>query len=458
MSHALLYAKSLALLLDEVESAADLTMVRSSLLRVRRFSRSHGVIIELSDGRLIVDDVILTRPVPGLQRLQLAMSAHRVARITIKAGALPRELLKLAMLLVRPRPSERNTLSIFEELRDAGLWSVQCYPVARAATPEQAESYAADVGLDSRTAIGERGNELARSVALALRSNDIGTLASVLGSIVAIESVVTHSELRPAWSAVFETAATREALCALIAALPSCGDAIASAIVVLKRSGDLGAELLLNEFFNGATLDGRRACFDVLIEIGRGTTTLLEMLEHEQWFIVRNAACLLGAFRSRSSEPELTNTLQHADERVRAAVVSALLQLDTASSRAAVRGAIRDSSAEVRRRAVRSFLAEAGTPTSVEKLLAALERETELDVQLEFLYALGTLATPDAVQKLIRLCSIEGRYRPPDFRIAAAEALASARLNAAIPTLRAMLKDPDQHARAAARHLIKAVS
>ena len=79
-------------------------------------------------------------------------------------------------------------------------------------------------------------------------------------------------------------------------------------------------------------------------------------------------------------------------------------------------------------------------------------------MQIEFLYALGTLATPDAVQRLIRLCSIENSNRPTDFRIAAAEALASARLGAAVPMLRMMLNDPDMHARAAARHLIRAVS
>lgn len=458
MPHALLYAKSLSLLLEEVQSGEDMTMVRSGLLRVHRFSRSHGVRISLADARLTIDDTKLTRPISGLQRLQLAMSAHGVAQISISAGALPRELLQLAMLLVRPRATEKDAPGIFEELRDAGLWSVQCYPVARAAACDLGESHAADVGLDSTAAITARGDALAQTATAALRAGDHGTLASVLASIVAIEAAVTHSTLRPAWSAVFERAATRDALQALVAALPKCGDAIASVIVVLKRSGDPGAQLLLDELLTGASLDGRRAYFDALIEIGRGTAKLLEMLEHEQWFIVRNAACLLGAFRSRSSEPELTNALKHGDERVRAAVVSALLLLDTASSRATVRGSIRDSSAEVRRRAVRGFLAEAGTPTSVEKLLAALERETELDVQLEFLYVLGTLATPDAVQKLIRLCSVEGRYRPADFRIAAAEALASARLSAAVPLLRAMLKDPDQHARAAARHLIKAVS
>ena len=205
-------------------------------------------------------------------------------------------------------------------------------------------------------------------------------------------------------------------------------------------------------------MDVRRACFDALAEVRRGTDQLLKMLQHEQWFVVRNAACLLGMMRSKSSEPELTATMSHADARVRAAAVTSLLQLDTPSSRATARGAIRDDSPEVRRRAVRGFLAEPGAFANVDKLLQALERETDLDVQIEFLYALGTLATPDAVQRLIRLCSSDGRQRPTDFRIAAAEALASARLGAAVPMLRAMLKDPDIHARAAARHLIRAVS
>ncbi len=458
MPHALLYAKSLSLLLDEVQSGEDMTMIRSGLLRVHRFSRSHGLSIALADGLLTVDNTKLTRPIVGLQRLQLSMSAHRVSKININAGALPRELLTLAMILVRPRATESAAPGFFEELRDAGLWSVQCVRAAGAAAPELADSHASDVGLDSNGAIAARGAVMSQAAAAALRAGDHRTLASVLGSIVAIEAAVTHAELRAAWTDVFESAATREALQALVTGLPTCGDSTAVAIVALKRSGDLGAQLLLDELLAGTSLDGRRACFDALIEVGRGTAKLLEMLDHEQWFIVRNAACLLGAFRSRSSEPELTNALKHADERVRAAVVSSLLLLDTASSRATVQSAIRDSSAEVRRRAVRGFLAEPGTPTSVEKLLLALERETELDVQLEFLYALGTLATPDAVQKLIRLCSVEGRYRPADFRIAAAEALASARLSAAVPLLRMMLKDPDQHARAAARHLIKAVS
>lgn len=458
MSHSLLFAKSLSLLLEEVQSASDLTMVRSGLLRVRRFSRSHGLTLEMAEGRMAVNGIRLQRPVPGLQRLMLAMTTHGVAQINLGAGAVPRELLKLAMLLARKRPKDASTTSIFEEIRDAGLWYVQCYPVPRASATQLPEMHADDIGLDSTNAIMSRGHAMAQEAAAAVREDDVPRLAAILGAIVTIENAVSHKELRPAWTAVFDQAATRDALRTLVTALPTCGDAIGSAIAVLRRSGDSGADVLIDELLASASLDVRRACFDALIEVRRGTARLLTMLDDEQWFVVRNAALLLGEFGSKTSEPELTAALTHADERVRAAVVTALLQLDTASSRATVRGSIRDDSPEVRRRAVRGFLAEAGTWTNVDKLLQALERETELDVQLEFLYAMGTLATPDAVQKLIRLCSADGRYRPPDFRIAAAEALASARLAAAVPLLRAMLKDPDQHARAAARHLIRAVS
>ena len=457
-AHALLYAKSFSLLLEEVQASSDATMVRSGLLRVRRFSRSHGLTMELVDGRLSVDSISLLRPLPALQRLATAMQTHRVSKITLSAGAVPRELLDVAILLTKRRQSDSDMPSLFEELRNASLWSVRCFPAARTNTPVTAESHAADVALDSTHKITARGQEMARAAAAALHDGDVARLASALASIVAIERAVTSKELRAAWSTVFTETATPQAIRALVNALPACGDAYGACIAAIARSGDVAAEILIDGLLASDSMDVRRECFDALVETRRGTPKLLALLEHEQWFVVRNAACLLGAFQSRSSEPELTAALAHPDERVRAAVVSALLALDTESSRATVRGAIRDSSAEVRRRAVRGFLAEAGSSTHVEKLLNALDRETELDVQLEFLYALGTLATPDAVQKLIRLCAMDGRYRPADFRIAAAEALASARLSAAVPLLRAMLKDPDQHARAAARHLIRAVS
>ncbi len=458
MNHSLLYTKSLALLLEEVASVKDLTTVRSGLMRVRRFSRSHGLVLQWSEGRLSLNEEKLPRPIPALARLTAAMTLHGVAQINLEAGAVPRELLKLAMLLVRKRTGDADVPTIFEEIRDAALWSVQAFPVPRASGPTQGPRHVEDVGLEAPDRLAARTTELRQEASAALQAKDGTALASVLGAITAVETAVTNSSLRVPWSETFDAVATPAALRLLVVSLHSCGDRIGSAMAVLRRSGDAGAEILIEQLSTSDSLDVRRACFDALVELRRGSDSLLKLLAHEHWYVIRNAVCLLGSFGSRSSEPELTDAMSHDDERVRAAVVTALLQLDTPTSRATVRNAIKDPAAEVRRRAVRGFLGDPGATSNVEKLLQALEREHEVDVQVEFLYALGTLASPDAVQRLIRLCSADGKWRPPEFRIAAAEALASARLGASVPLLRAMLKDPDVHARAAARHLIRAVS
>ena len=108
MPLSVLFAKSIATLLEEVQSAADMTMVRSGLLRVRRFSRSHGLTLELSEGSLIVNGEKPQKPDLALRRLVLAMTTHEVGRIILNPGAVPRELLKLAMVLVRPKPQENT--------------------------------------------------------------------------------------------------------------------------------------------------------------------------------------------------------------------------------------------------------------------------------------------------------------------------------------------------------------
>lgn len=458
MAHSILFAKSIALLLEEVETASDLTMVRSGLLRVRRFSRSQGLTLELCEGRLIIDGMPLQKRERALQRIVLGMTTHDVRKIVLGAGAVPRELLKLAMLLVRPKPAHDAESSIFEEIRDASLWFVQVVRVRPDSGSDSETATPVEAQIEEPELIARSIQSIQRDVSAAVTSKHVSSLALALANMVRIEHAIPKREVKSLWAIAFEQSATSDVLRTLVIALPTSGTQINLSLAVLERAGEAGAEVLIEQLLTSESIDVRRACYDALVEVRRGTDRLVKLLEHEQWFVARNAACLLGAFQARTSEPELTATLTHHDERVRAALVTSLLQIDTPSARKAVREMIHDTSAEVRRRAVRSFLTEENTSMNAEKLLQALECETELDVQLEFLYALGTLATPPAVQKLIRLCSTEGKYRPPEFRIATAEALASARLGAAVPLLRVMLKDPDVHARAAARHLIRSVS
>lgn len=448
------------MLVEEVQSVTDLTMVRSGLQRARRYSRSQALRVELSEGKLSIDGVRVLRNPPGLQRLVLAMTTHGVSQLTLSEGATPRELLKLAMLLARPRAGHAGDASLFEELRDAALWSIRALPVPMASAIEgsRGPEHDRDVALAGQLPIAERTRTIAADIAAARKAKDGPVLATTLAALVAVEAAVADPTARAEWEAAFLANATDETLTIIASALPMSGDAVGPAIAVLRRAGDTGTQVMIDLLLQSDSMAVRRACFDALSEIRRGATQVESLLKHEQWFVVRNAACLLGAFRSRASEPELVAALAHGDERVRAAVVTALLELGSESAQASVRGMIRDISPEVRRRAVRGFLGGGGTGANVGKLLQALERETELEVQLEFVYTLGALATTEAVQKLIRLASCEGINRPTEFRIAVAEAVASARLGASIPVLRAMLKDPDEHARAAARHLIRAVS
>lgn len=457
MSQSLLYAKSLSLLLEEIEAASDLTMLRSSLLRVRRFSRSHALAISMHDGQMSINGIRLQRPLPTLRRVTHAMSVHGIGELRLEAGASPRELLELAMMLARDPMRDPGAPALLDALRYASLWCVQAYPVARSAPTSNDAAFVADAAMIKFDDVVERTKVLAEQAASARQAGDAAALAHALATLAAVEAKVPNAELRARWTGAFIAAADSEAVRLIVAALPTCRDTLDISIAALRRVGKAAATILIEQLLTSESMDVRRACFDALCTLRCGTDEIVKLLTHEQWFVVRNATCLLGAFQSRSSEPELTQCLAHTDERVRAAAVTSLLQLDTRASRQTVRGAIRDISPEVRRRAVRAFLAEEGS-ANVDELLQALESETDPDVQLEFLYAMGTLGSSSAVQHLIRFCSPEGRNRSVEFRIAAAEALTSARLGAAVPLLKAMLKDPDLHARAAARHLIKAVS
>ena len=459
MSQSLQYAKAFAVLLEDVQSAASETVLRSGLLRVRRFSRSQGLTVVKEGEGVRLDGTLIPRTPTTLLRLTTAMATHAVARLVIRPGAGARELLQTVLLMARSTRTNTAGATLFDELRELSLWDIKLYPVRSTTDHPESPTHAADVRLDTPGRINLRATDLVQQVHRAAAAKDLPGLVDGLMALQAIERDVEDRGLKALWTAAFDTAATEEAVRVLVAALPRDPDRQQTMFTILRRTGDRGANVIIDILLSAPALDTRRIYFDALVEIRRGVSRLLKLLDHEQWFVVRNAVCLLGEFDSRSSEPELAMKLSHPDARVRAAVVTALLRLNSPTALSTVRSAIRDESAEVRRRAVRGFVTPDGETSIVAAMLQALERETDLDVQTEFLHALGSMATPEAVQKLIRLCSgASSGSRHPDFRIAAAEALTTARTSAAIPFLRTMMKDPDVNARTAARHLIRAVS
>ena len=168
---------------------------------------------------------------------------------------------------------------------------------------------------------------------------------------------------------------------------------------------------------------------------------------------MRNAASLLGEMREPQADGALARLLEHRDERVREAAAAALSRIDTPTARMALQRMLQDRSPHVRLHAAGAF---ASSPAKTATPLAtALEAESDADVQLGIIQALGRLGTPDAVQKLVRAVMPSNlRPRPVTFRIAALEALTAARGHSAMPTLRSLLTDSEPAVRDAAKRLI----
>src|SRR3989475_9449457 len=98
----------------------------------------------------------------------------------------------------------------------------------------------------------------------------------------------------------------------------------AAAVAALQRGGAAGVEVLMDVLAAAPTVGERRAVFDALKHMTEGTDQLVHMLEHSQWFVVRNVAELIGELGMDDAVPALGKCLDHADERVRKAVGLAL--------------------------------------------------------------------------------------------------------------------------------------
>lgn len=196
----------------------------------------------------------------------------------------------------------------------------------------------------------------------------------------------------------------------------------------------------------------RHVYLEVLPRLQAGVPTLVHMLGDTRWFVVRNAADLLGEMRVQSAEPALLPLLQHNDERVRKSVANALINLGTTLGFRKVCEMLQAESPRTRAHAAMA-LASRKDERSTAQLRTVLEDEPDTEVQLALLTALGKIATPAAVEQLIRAAEPKRRLlerKPNSFRIAAIQALAEARTPAALAALGVLKEDKDKEIREAA--------
>ena len=239
---------------------------------------------------------------------------------------------------------------------------------------------------------------------------------------------------------------------AIVQELPHAGDQRDAFIAVLTRAGEDGADALIEQIAAISGQNERRVYFDALLLLQAGVPTLIHMLGDARWFVARNAAELLGEMQAREAEPQLTELLKHTDDRVRRAATSALMRLGTSRAMQAIQDALKDGAPAMRMQAAAALVTRKDVKTAA-TLVRALEEEKDEEVQVAFLLALGKLATPDAVQRLLKAVEPErGLFKKKGtaYRVAAVQGLGEARSPEASEALKALQSDKDEEVREAA--------
>jgi len=293
---------------------------------------------------------------------------------------------------------------------------------------------------------------LGRQLETAMKAKRTTQALTIVAGIIRAEQQVSDASRRRQYSIALKRMYSKSLLEAIaeVANHPTDRD---DALLVLRRAGEDGVEVLLDLLVAAPTIEERRGIFMALTGMKEGTDQLVHMLGHHQWFVVRNVAELAGELGLEEAVPALAKQLEHDDERVRKAIALALAKIGSSSAAEPLRRALRDKSAEVRMQAAIGVEGRKSSALAM-PLVAAMEEEEDEAVERELILALGRIGTASAVQALIKFAQPGGRLfgrKPAALRATAVEALRIAATPAAIGTLEGLTDDGDKQVRSAAQ-------
>jgi HEAT repeat protein len=326
-------------------------------------------------------------------------------------------------------------------------------PPAAPLPPDAAAALAALERMPGGPGVPDQLAALVHSAEAALQQSRAERLLAIVTGLVHLEQRLPESSgMRRQYAIALRRIGSRRALEAL-AQLVAVPGHRAGAMAALRRYGPDAVEVLLAQLVAAPAMAERRAVFDALRQMQEGTDQLVHMLDHHEWFVVRNVAELVGELGVEQAIPALARRLEHPDERVRKAVALALAKIGTRGAVEPLRRALRDRSPDVRVHVALGIGGRRAAALAM-PLVAALDEEKDEAVQRELILALGRIGSPDAVQALIRFAQPSGRLfgrRPTAVRVAAVEALRLAATAPALGTLEGLCDDSDRQVRAAAR-------
>jgi hypothetical protein len=282
-------------------------------------------------------------------------------------------------------------------------------------------------------------------------------VADVLGRLVGREERLTDGDVKRAFLIHLRRLFKPGVLRGLAQLLAKRRDLRTQVEPIFVRAGEVGADVLLELLVSSNLASERRAYRTALVRCPSAVEPLVHLLQDPRWYVVRNAAELLGEMGAQHADVKLVAALRHGDARVRRSAAGALARLGTTRGIFALQPLLADPNAAVRLQAVHG-IASARLPRSVPALLQALEREGDPDIQHALLAALGAHPTDDAVERLAQAAhpgSLLHR-KPTPFRLAAVNALGDAATPAAVSALRGMQGDRDRDVRAAVERSLAA--
>jgi len=280
----------------------------------------------------------------------------------------------------------------------------------------------------------------------------IADVVTILLALIDAEPRFTDPETKRMFGFALKRIAKTTTFRAIAAALFASPERHDDYMRIFRYFGDPAADQIIEQLAQADSGAERRVMFDALVELQRGVPTLISLLGDGRWYVVRNAAELLGEMRAKEAEQGLAWLLNHADTRVRASATAALGKLETPGARAALRDAMKDPSHDVRLNAVLA-LANADKRGVVAQIIRSLGEEQDPDSLRTYMIALARIGTPEAIQYLLHVAEPEKgffRRKPTPTRVAAVSALGNAESPGAIAAVRALTKDKEREVREAA--------
>ena len=481
------FARLIALRIHDPNIEAHRAVVAHALA-----ANPHGVTMTWDNWQVRVGDDTLTAS-PDTLDLLTRMAAHGVRELSFSVGIKSEHVLGVAGILCQePNLGDGGVLAMSRLSSMLDAPGVRMTTVLASATPAPEPVLASEPPAVATVALVHRApashlasrrraqhdtaevliarlteaktiDQIARAtdalVALAeFPHKRISDVAMILTALIREEARFTDQESKRLFGFAIKRIGNSSTLRAMAGALVSMPDKRDALVSIFEYFGAAAADQIIEQLATSDSLRERRLFYDLTIELNHGVPTLICLLGDDRWYVVRNAAELLGEMRATEAEQALAWRLNHPDARVRRSVTTALAKFDTTGARAALRDATRDTSPDVRMNALLALLNGDRERVATEIIRALLD-ERDPDSQRTSMIILVRLGTPEALQYVLDAAEPEKGFfkkKPTSTRVAAVAALADATDPTALATIRAMTKDKELEVRDAAARALTA--